>query len=104
MKYLALITGCVLLTGCATGYQAHTWSGGYKDKELGENNYMVEYYGNGTTSTEMLKTFWSKRALELCPNGYDVMGENKGKSYGCIFLCFISSIDLPVLKADIQCK
>lgn len=104
MKFLALITGCILLSGCATGYQAYTWSGGYKDKALGKNHYLVEYYGNGTTSIEMLNMFWNTRAVELCPNGYDVVDENKGKTDGGIFLGGVTSIDHPWLKAEIQCK
>ncbi|MBB1410182.1 hypothetical protein [Pseudoalteromonas sp. SG44-17] len=57
MKYLALITGCVLLTGCATGYQAHTWSGGYKDKELGENHYMFNTMETAQLQLKCLKPF-----------------------------------------------
>jgi hypothetical protein len=104
MKFLLSITGCLLLAGCATGYQEYTWSGGYKDKELGDNHYLVEYYGNGTTSTEMLKDFWGKRADQLCPKGYDVIGENNGKTDGGIFLGGIVSIAHPWLKAEIQCS
>lgn len=104
MKFVAIITGCIFLTGCATGYQAHTWSGGYKDKKLDDNHYLVEYYGNGTTSVEMLKEFWGKRASELCPNGYDALDENNGKTDGGIFLGGIVSIAHPWLKSEIQCK
>ncbi|WP_372940332.1 hypothetical protein [Shewanella sp.] len=104
MKFLGLMTGCILLSGCATGYQAYTWSGGYKDKVLGEKHYLVEYYGNGTTSIEMLNLFWQTRADELCPNGYDVVDENKGKTDGGIFLGGVTAIDHPWLKAEIQCK
>ena len=52
----------------------------------------------------MLNMFWNTRAVELCPNGYDVVDENKGKTDGGIFLGGVTSIDHPWLKAEIQCK
>lgn len=104
MKYLSLVLISFVLSGCATPYQAHTWSGGYKDKKVGENHYLVEYYGNGTTSVTMLKEFWNRRATEVCPNGYDVLTQDKGATDGGIFLGGITSIEHPWLKAEIACR
>ena len=104
MKFIVSITGCLFLAGCATGYQSHTWSGGYKDKELGENHYRVEYYGNGTTSTKMLKQFWDKRASELCPNGYTEISSELGKSNSYAAGTSGVSFNHPWKKSEIKCS
>lgn len=75
------------LTGCATGYQAYTWTGGYKDEALGDGHYKVEYRGNGTLSAETVLDRWHRRSSELCPNGYDEVkrdSEDKTKGIGII--------------------
>ncbi len=104
MKYIGIILTVSLLGGCATGYQAHTWSGGYKDKEIGTDHYYVEYLGNGTTSRETVNAYWGKRASELCPNGYNELspktGENDSFAMGTAGVTF----DHPWEKAEIKCN
>ncbi|KTF13125.1 MULTISPECIES: CC0125/CC1285 family lipoprotein [Pseudoalteromonas] len=104
MKFILSITGFLLLAGCATGYQAHTWSGGYKDKALGENHYYVEYLGNGTNSTETVNTYWDMRAKELCPNGYTEVTSELGKNNSFAAGTAGVSFDHPWKKAEIKCN
>tara|TARA_B100001063_G_scaffold224919_1_gene233329 strand:+ start:60 stop:380 length:321 start_codon:yes stop_codon:yes gene_type:complete len=102
MRISALVILVSLVAGCATGYQAHTWSGGYKDSQLGENHYLVEYYGNGTTSPETVDLYWKKRAEELCASGYEIVSDETGATNGGIFIG--ATIDHPWQKAEIKCK
>ena len=104
MKFLVSITGCLLLSGCATGYQEYTWSGGYKDKELGENHYYVEYLGNGTTSTDTVNKYWDARAKELCPNGYTEITSELGKNNSFAMGAAGVTFDHPWKKAEIKCS
>jgi hypothetical protein len=104
MKRLILCTFFIVLVGCATGYQKHTWSGGFKDKKIDENHYMVEYYGNGTTSRETVEDFWQKRASELCPSGFSIVESITGANDGGIFVGPAVSIKHPWKKSEIKCK
>ena len=102
MKYytfLAVILSFV--SGCATGYQKYTWSGGYKDKLVGENEYLVEYYGNGTTSPQTVESFWNQRASEICPNGFEIIDNKEGESSGSFGATTFSH---PWKKARIKCQ
>lgn len=54
------------LYGCATGYQKSGFTGGYKEKLIGENQYELKYQGNGTTSAATVENYWHRRAQELC--------------------------------------
>ncbi|WP_369743934.1 hypothetical protein AB8S08_04950 [Pseudidiomarina sp. PP-1MA] len=104
MKSILVVLSLGLLTACATGYQAHTWSGGYKDSKLGDGHYLVEYYGNGTTLPATVEQFWAKRATELCPTGFEAVNNNTGATDGGIFVGGAVSIDHPWKKAEIKCK
>lgn len=73
-----LILATALLSGCATGYQSFTWTGGYKDRDLGDGLYAVDYVGNGTTPPELVSLYWEQRASELCPRGYNVQSRETG--------------------------
>lgn len=102
MKQIVLGVLLLGLVGCATGYQSYTWSGGYKDTEIAKDHYLVEYYGNGTTSAATVAMFWEQRANELCPSGYDVVGGETGATDGGIFIGV--TVNHPWQKAEIRCK
>ena len=93
----------IFLCGCVTGFQPYTWSGGYKDEKLSEGHYLVEYYGNGSTSAELVKAYWTQRASELCPIGYDIVEEEKGSDNSLPLLPGYT-IAYPWYKAEIRCK
>lgn len=104
MKNIIVIFLTSLLAACATGYQAHTWSGGYKDQKLSEGHYYVEYLGNGTTSRETVNLYWNRRASELCPNGYTELSSNLGKNDSVAIGTAGVSFDHPWKKAEIKCN
>ena len=103
VKNTAIISLIFLLSACATGYQAHTWSGGYKDKEISDGHYYVEYLGNGTTSKEIVNEYWARRASELCPNGYTELSANTGKNNSFAMGTAGVTFDHPWKKAEIKC-
>ncbi|UZD57269.1 hypothetical protein OLL83_003035 [Shewanella algae] len=103
MKNTAIISLIFLLSACATGYQTHTWSGGYKDKEISDGHYYVEYLGNGTTSKETVNEYWARRASELCPNGYTELSANTGKNNSFAMGTAGVTFDHPWKKAEIKC-
>jgi len=65
MRIVAVI--CLLgLAACATPYQPDGRSGGYKDREIDNNRYLVSFRGNGYTSQSDVEEYAFRRAEELC--------------------------------------
>lgn len=64
---LLAVLMCALLAACVgpTVYQPNGATGGYRDKQLGENRYLVEFFGNGFTSKETVWRYWINRCAEL---------------------------------------
>ena len=60
-----VITSLVALTGCATGYQNESFTGGFSEIQLDENAWSVVFNGNGFTSMERSVDFTYLRASEL---------------------------------------
>lgn len=56
-KILGLLA-LIILTGCATPYQETGSTGGFTDKQISRNEFIVAFSGNGYTS--------SQRAVDLC--------------------------------------
>jgi hypothetical protein len=68
---LAILIAAVL-TGCATGYQPYSITGGYKDQQVGPNRYYVEFFGNGNTTRDTVFAYWLYRCAELTQEkGFD---------------------------------
>jgi len=60
-----------LFAGCATGYHALGFSGGYSEIMTGPNSFIVTYVGNAYTSSEDVLRYSLLRASELTlRNGY----------------------------------
>jgi len=55
----------LLLTGCATSYQPHAYSGGYSEKKLSENVYRVSFSGNGYTPLKRATNLSLLRTAEV---------------------------------------
>jgi len=64
MKKIALL---IALSACASGYKPRGSSGnGYTETQMGDNVYMISFYGNGWTSSADARTYNARRAGELC--------------------------------------
>jgi len=71
MKNNTLCLMCVLLTmdGCASRYgknQPLFNTTGYTDEKIEKNTYYLKYRSNALTSLEQTKSYWNRRAEELC--------------------------------------
>ena len=67
---LALVA--LALAGCSTPYQPMGFSGGYKERRMGEDSFFVEVRVNGYTSSGTANEYLHRRAQELCMGaGYD---------------------------------
>jgi hypothetical protein len=103
-RVIEVILLCACLSACATGYQKYSLTGGYKDKDLGDGKYLVEYYGNGTTSEETVEEYWSQRASELCPSGFETLDTENGANDGGFLVGGAVSIAHPWKKSVIHCR
>lgn len=73
MRILALFAA-LTLCACASTYGDGTQSitGGFFQRQVGENVWQVEYSGNAYTTDETVQTYWLYRAAELTlEQGYD---------------------------------
>lgn len=73
MKGIALLSVLIAsLAGCATAYQPKSFTGGYKSRQLAENQYIVSFWGNGNTSEQKVWNYWMYRCAELTrEQGYE---------------------------------
>jgi hypothetical protein len=74
---LILLLGLVAgLTGCATPYQAMNWDGGYQQRQIADDQYVVGFRGNSFTHYQDVKDFALLRAADigLFPSGGSRVG------------------------------
>ena len=64
-KYLLLILLGFGLIGCATAYQSHGVTGGFRETQLSENMWKVIFSGNDFTSREQASDFTLLRCAEI---------------------------------------
>lgn len=62
---LVLVAASFLLAGCATGYQARGFSGGFTETQLDTNVFRVTFNGNGYTAGDRAADFALLRCAEL---------------------------------------
>jgi TonB family protein len=66
-----IVLAAVLLSACATSYQAGGLTGGYTEKKISDSAYVVTYGGNGFASKDRIYFFWMYRCAELTlQNGF----------------------------------
>ena len=65
MKYIAALSVLLALGGCATSYQAQSFSGGFSETQLDKNVFRVTFKGNGYTQSERAEDFALLRSAEL---------------------------------------
>lgn len=54
-----------LVTGCATSYQAKSFTGGFSETQLSENIFKINFKGNGYTHSERTEDFVLLRSAEI---------------------------------------
>lgn len=64
-KIIVLMTGALLLAGCATSYKPAGINGGYSDIQLNVDMYKVSFKGNDATSLDRVQNFLLRRCAEL---------------------------------------
>ncbi|MBX3605753.1 MAG: hypothetical protein KF788_10785 [Piscinibacter sp.] len=80
-RTLAALAALAVLAGCATPYQASGLRGGFREVQLGENLYRVEFQGNGFTSTSRAEDYALLRCAELTlSRGYTHFGLSDSRS------------------------
>ena len=73
MRNLHIALICLLFMGCTTAYGPANFTGGYKERKLDENSYIVSFFGNGNTSEQQVWNYWIYRCAELTlQNGYEL--------------------------------
>ena len=77
MKNLIKISSILLIlfsTSCTTPYQKQTWyayRGGYSEKKLEDNRFLVTFNGNGWTDSRKISDFALRRSAEVTlENGF----------------------------------
>lgn len=68
------------LASCATPYQQMGYRGGYSDRRIAENTYVIRARVNGFTGEDTAVEYAHRRAGELCPAGYDVIDSKVDES------------------------
>jgi len=67
-----LLLTAALLSGCATAYGPHGFTGGYTETKIDDSTYRVVFNGNGQTSRDKVWYYWIYRCAELTTqNGYE---------------------------------
>lgn len=73
MKNVAYLFLVLLLVACTSPYAPHSHYGGYKERRLSEDSFIVSYFGNGNTSEQQVWNYWIYRCAELTvKNGYSL--------------------------------
>lgn len=72
----------LVLQGCATSYQSHSFTGGFSESRFDENVFKVSFRGNGFTSRERASDLNLLRSAELAlENGYKYFVIVEAESY-----------------------
>jgi len=73
-KIKTVFISCLFLTlvGCTTTYGPAGFTGGYKERKINDDTYIVSFFGNGHTKEQQVWNFWIYRCAELTlKNGYE---------------------------------
>ena len=98
-NYFLFIIIALIITGCSTPYQPFSVfsRGGYKEKQISQNTYQVDYYGNRATSKETLNTLLQYRSAEITLQNkynYYVVLKAQRRVPGSVYGGFISTIQV----------
>ena len=88
MKFIATLSFLLLIAGCATSYQAQSFSGGFSETQLDRNVFKVTFKGNGYTQSERAEDFALLRSAELTlKNGFShfaIVDGRQSADYGVL--------------------
>lgn len=88
MKYIAVLLFLLNLGGCATNYQAQSFSGGFTETQLDKNVFRITFKGNGYTRSERVEDFALLRSAEITlQNGFShfaIVDSRQSTDYGVI--------------------
>ena len=65
MKYLFVTAILLMIGGCATSYQPHSFSGGYSHTQVSDNGFIVNFAGNGYTGKRATINYALRRCAEI---------------------------------------
>ncbi len=85
----AFLSMALLILSCATPYQKEGLLGGYSEKELAKDIYLVKFRGNGYTDLEMAQFYALRRVGDL--------GLEKGYKYFTILQTNEGFSELPIV-------
>ena len=84
MKYFTCALA-LLLSACATTYGPNGLTGGYQDKKVDDDSYIVSFYGNGHTSEQKVWNYWIYRCAELTlEKGYTLFTLEQSDDYAVL--------------------
>jgi hypothetical protein len=63
-RFIMAVAICIV-GGCATPYQERGYAGGFEQRMIREDVYVVSFHGNGFTSPRQVKDFSMLRAAEI---------------------------------------
>jgi hypothetical protein len=102
-------TGCAAAPYKKADMSMYAGRQGYLEKQVGPGKYILEYshIGGYNYNLELNTKYWTKRATELCPNGFDgkpeaiFPGDAKIKEFVCPQnFC----ADYPLVSGIIECR
>jgi len=96
LNYYIILFLAFFISGCSTPYQPFSVfsRGGYKEKQISQNTYQVDYYGNRATSKETLNTLLQYRSAEITLQNkynYYVVLKAQRRVPGSVYGGFIST-------------
>lgn len=84
MKYF-VVTLCLILSACTTPYGPNGLTGGYQDKKIDDDSYIVSFYGNGHTREQQVWNYWIYRCAELTKQkGYSFFTLETSEQYAVL--------------------
>lgn len=87
MKKAVLAGLCLAMAGCATGYKAKSWSGGFSETQLSLDTFVVNFAANAYTTPEQASDFAILRAAD------------KSEALGCDHFAILNGAETAVTGA-----
>lgn len=92
-----------MLMSCATPYQKKGLRGGYSDRRLSSDTYIVTFTGNGYTPGSVVELYLYKRASEIAQeNGYPYFVVLSGSNHGGVHIINNQVVNKHDLSATVK--